>query len=295
MKNESPLVSIIVPTRNRFSLLCEAVSSVNAQSYDNIELVIVDDCSDSPIVCTDFNCENIKVIVVRNDKPSGGAISRNVGFEESTGELICFLDDDDYYHKDKIKILVEKMDSLMCDVVFGRIKKVDKFEGSYFLSDEQCNGEPQLVSSFNYIKKLHTNSSLIKRPCFDVIRFNEDLQKYQDVQVSLELIQNFKVYFIPVVVAFWRQSTEYKRITDMHNKAHVIKTLSAYEALSSYILEKYPKERDLIQHVTSTRLRITIKCALIYKVKSENISTYIKGNLFQSALYCLYYIFMRKS
>lgn len=89
--------SIIIPTRNRPSLLLRAVSSALAGLPRKAEIVVVDDASDIPAgqVLKDALCERIRV--VRNDVPPGGGGSpaRNRGIEQSTGDVLFFLDDDD--------------------------------------------------------------------------------------------------------------------------------------------------------------------------------------------------------
>lgn len=114
MNNINPLVSVIIPTYGRPDLLSRAIDSVLSQSYSDIEIVIVDDNNfDSPerketeSVMKKYLEEN-KIIYVKMTKNSGGAIARNKGVESSTGELICFLDDDDEFLPNKVQLQVEK-------------------------------------------------------------------------------------------------------------------------------------------------------------------------------------------
>ena len=104
-------VSIIVPSykRNR-ELFSRAIESLLAQSYENIEIVVVDDNAKPELLeyrqalydyIQELNSDKIKYI--QNQENLGGALSRNVGIENATGEYITFLDDDDRYLKDKVK------------------------------------------------------------------------------------------------------------------------------------------------------------------------------------------------
>ena len=101
------LVSIIITTYRRSSdQLSRALKSCVEQSFSNIEIVIVDDninlefSSIVQEVVRSFNDSRIRII--KNSKNIGGAESRNKGIEESKGIFISFLDDDDFYLKDKI-------------------------------------------------------------------------------------------------------------------------------------------------------------------------------------------------
>lgn len=92
-----PLVSVIVPTRNRASLLSRALDSVLRQAFDNIELIVVDDASDddTSLVIDSYRQRFSKFQYIRNETRHGGAEARNIGISRANGEFIAFLDDDD--------------------------------------------------------------------------------------------------------------------------------------------------------------------------------------------------------
>jgi glycosyltransferase involved in cell wall biosynthesis len=99
-----PIVSVILPTYNRANLLKRAIRSVLDQTYQDYELIIVDDCStdDTQKVVSEFKDNRIKY--TRLSQNSGGSIKpRKVGTELSTGIYIAVLDDDDYW-ADKNKL-----------------------------------------------------------------------------------------------------------------------------------------------------------------------------------------------
>jgi len=105
------LVSVIVPTYNRRDLIGEALNSVISQTYSNIEIVIVDDgSSDNTREYVEKNfvdfVENgtIKYYYISH---SGIPYSRNVGIEKASGALIAFIDSDDVWEKDKLRLQVD--------------------------------------------------------------------------------------------------------------------------------------------------------------------------------------------
>ena len=103
-------VSIIVPVYNCEKYIKECINSVINQTYKNLEIIIVDDKStdNSLSIINSFNDKRIKVISLKEN--SGVSIARNKGVEVSTGELICFLDSDDYWNKEKIERQVKFID-----------------------------------------------------------------------------------------------------------------------------------------------------------------------------------------
>ena len=93
-----PLVSVIIPLFNREDIVIETIQSVASQSYDVLEIIVVDDCSD------DRGPERVREFADKDDRVSllaGGAghcgapVCRNTGYEQSTGEFVIFLDSDD--------------------------------------------------------------------------------------------------------------------------------------------------------------------------------------------------------
>lgn len=97
------LVSIVMPAYNTGTYIVESIRSVIAQTYQNWELLIVDDCSsDNTIeIIQSFNDERIRLFV--NDVNSGAAVSRNRALREAKGKWIAFLDSDDLWDPKKLE------------------------------------------------------------------------------------------------------------------------------------------------------------------------------------------------
>lgn len=118
-------ISVIVPVYNVEKYLAECIESVIAQTYENWELLLIDDGSDdsSGRMCDEYavNDERIKSV----HKENGGVSSaRNCGLSVCTGELVLFCDSDDWLEKDALKILSEKQEKHDADVVFADICSV---------------------------------------------------------------------------------------------------------------------------------------------------------------------------
>lgn len=100
------LVSVIIPTYNRYDVLFRAINSVINQDHKNIEIIVVDDNYNNlelrnkikQKIANDF--PSVKLIAL--EKHLGGALARNVGVENASGEFLAFLDDDDEYVINKI-------------------------------------------------------------------------------------------------------------------------------------------------------------------------------------------------
>ncbi|NLY18950.1 MAG: glycosyltransferase [Clostridiaceae bacterium] len=102
---ESDLVSVIIPVYNAEKYLAETLDSALGQTYKDIEIVIVDDCStdSSTEIINRYMSNNNNIKYIRNETNQGAAVSRNTGIRYSRGQYIAFLDSDDVWDKTKIE------------------------------------------------------------------------------------------------------------------------------------------------------------------------------------------------
>lgn len=119
-----PLVSVYLPTRNRPALLEQAIRSVFAQTYQNIQLVVVDDGSDDETMAVLQRIGHetraaMSMTVVRLEHAQGACRARNLALEACEGVFATGLDDDDYFLPDRISQLVAAFDPAACSFVFG--------------------------------------------------------------------------------------------------------------------------------------------------------------------------------
>ncbi|MGM0716605.1 MAG: glycosyltransferase family 2 protein [Halobacteriota archaeon] len=113
-RSAPPLVSVVIPTYNRSELIREAVESVYDQTYDRIELIVVDDHSPIPVseTLTEDTPDSIaSMVVLRHDENRGANAARNTGIRRATGEYVAFLDDDDRWETPKVHKQIEAFQS----------------------------------------------------------------------------------------------------------------------------------------------------------------------------------------
>ena len=107
--NNTPLVSVVIPTYGRSNLLGRAIDSVLNQTYGNIEIIVVDDngIGNSHQRQTEEllqkYIERNEIIYIKHQKNSGGSVARNTGIRSSKGEYVALLDDDDEWFPDKLE------------------------------------------------------------------------------------------------------------------------------------------------------------------------------------------------
>ena len=111
----SKKVSIVIPSFNRYSYLLNAIDSIQNQTYENYEIIVVNDGSTEDAYHSSELKSLSKVIHVdRNSTPNWGGSRpavRNYGISEASGDLIAFLDDDDYWLPNKLERQISAMKS----------------------------------------------------------------------------------------------------------------------------------------------------------------------------------------
>lgn len=122
---DKPLVSVIVPTYNRAHILHNALNSLLEQSYNNIEIIVVDDGStdDTAELINRYNNDHIKYFFQQN---TGQAGARNTGLRHATGDIVASLDSDDIWYPNFLEKCVKKLVTDDLDFVFANWDQEDK-------------------------------------------------------------------------------------------------------------------------------------------------------------------------
>ena len=206
-------VSVVIPTYSRANLLPRALESVLNQTYDDFEVIIVDDCSpdNTPKIVKSYSDSRIKYI--RHDRNRGANAARNTGIRSSSGEYLALLDDDDKWLENKLELQISRFEEL--EDSFGLI-----YAGRRIVLNEEVIERyiPQMEGDI-YQRLLRRNvipseTPLIKTECFDQIGlFDNDLRSCQDWDMWLRIAESYKISFVPEVLAvsFWDSSN---RISD---------------------------------------------------------------------------------
>ena len=122
------LVSIITPNYNCARFIAQTIESVLLQTYSQWEMLIVDDCSTdgSYEIALAYAAKDKRITVIRNEKNSGAAVSRNKALEIAQGEFIAFLDSDDLWMPDKLEKQIAFMRENNCDFSFTEYEHIDE-------------------------------------------------------------------------------------------------------------------------------------------------------------------------
>ncbi len=189
----SPFFSIIVPTYNRAHLIGGTIESVIAQSFENWELLVIDDGSTDHTIETveKFSDLRIKYLWKENEERS---VARNKGIELSQGKFVCFLDSDDIWRTNHLQLLFEKIKS-------NDNKKALYFTGmAWNFTDRKQDVIFETPEGKNRIEYIITNqiapstvcipTAILQKEKFNTsLRINEDVELFARIATKLELIQ----------------------------------------------------------------------------------------------------------
>ena len=191
-KEGKPLVTVIIPTYKRLKKLKRAVKSVYNQTYDNIEIIIVND--DPKIDIEHFLSLKNNIIIINHKKNQGGAAARNSGIESASGKYIAFLDDDDIFIKNKIEKSVKSMENLNNEwigIYSWWIKKDNRKLIKSFIEGDLSLA----LLTFNRKLNLGGTTSLFLRS--DIVKsiggFDNSYIRHQDLEFLLRICRKGKI------------------------------------------------------------------------------------------------------
>ena len=123
----SELVSIIIPVYNVLDFLVDCIESVRKQTYENTEIIIVDDGSNdgSEVICDNYKKIDDRIKVI-HQKNAGLSNARNVGVQEALGEYVLFVDSDDVIHSQMLEVLYDTLLVNNAEMAFCSYKKVEE-------------------------------------------------------------------------------------------------------------------------------------------------------------------------
>lgn len=267
MKN--PKISVIVSVYNTEKYIEKCLDSLLNQTYSNIEIVVINDCS------TDGSLKILKkyakkydnMILIENKENKGLSYSRNIGLEKATGEYIGYIDSDDYVDSTYYEQMMKAIKKEKSEIAIADMKIVYE-DGSFpdYVS-KGCNGE---VNTLNIIKNGLAASAcnkLFKREIIEKYKFsegklNEDLAVILPSIVAakkISYVENNNYYYVQHTGSiqnsrfsdrrfdiFYGVELTLKRIKGCKNYAKISQAI-IYEQLIVLLIYVIPKEKNLIR------------------------------------------------
>lgn len=189
------MISVIIPSYNRARTILASVRSVLQQTYTDVEVWVVDDCSTDHTEEVLAGIHDDRLHYFRLEKNSGACAARNAGIEKATGSYIAFNDSDDQWHKDKLEKQLAFLKENQADVVTCAMAVKDE-QGNFLHDFPQGVAEgPVTYQQLLAYNCTSTQVMMGKAECFKSVRFDPAMPRMQDWDELLRLVQRYKVCF----------------------------------------------------------------------------------------------------
>jgi glycosyltransferase involved in cell wall biosynthesis len=214
VQSSSP-VSVIIPTYNRAHLVGRAIRSVLAQTYEDWECIMVDDCStdDTEAVVKGFSDPRIRY--VRREKNGGGSAARNTGIREARGKYLAFLDSDDEWRTQKLEKQIhifEASDLSNVGLVYCGASMI--YDRWVEVHRPRCRGNTAYRALLKSDPIGSTSRVMIeRRVLLEVGGFDEALPARQDHDLWLRIAEYYQVDFSPECLVILHRGETESRIT----------------------------------------------------------------------------------
>lgn len=260
----NPLVSIIVTTYAGSGVLARSISSVLQQTYQNWELIVVDDNNPETVErrITEQLMKNYvndkRIRYIKHEKNRNGSAARNTGIRNAKGFYIAFLDDDDVYFPSRIEhCVVELQSHPECDSVLTNVIVTDGSEVIDVI--EQANHTDPLRDMF-FGNPLGTGSNLfITKKAIDLLDgFDESFLRRQDVEFMIRFYKKFKSVYVnenlvaKIVEKRKNIKIDYQKFRGIEK--HFISTF--YDTIYCYLDEK--DRKDYLNHTYTVLFRMAL-------------------------------------
>ena len=235
-------VTIIIPTYNRAQSITKAIKSVLNQTYQNIEVLVVDDGS------TD-NTEDIVKKIIKQDNRlkyisqinQGAPTARNTGIKYAQGDYIAFNDSDDTWEPQKLIKQVDILNKDLADVVFCKLKFTDAKNKINLIPKNQEEG-----IIINNLMGIGTQTLIGKRKVFREFSFDPIMPRFQDLELLLRITKKYRLYCLNEGLVNYTVNSD----SISNNVSHLLKANKLILTKFPTLLKDWPMVAKGIQNVT---------------------------------------------
>lgn len=229
---QGKLISVVIPTYNRKEKLLKCLESVLAQTYKNIEVIVVDDGSQDGTEELFKNISDSRVKYFRYDTNKGACYARNYGAQRSLGDLLAFQDSDDIWHEDKLEKQYEFLVKSGADMCFCGMNRVAGNGILFYFPVHKFHQETAL-EDFLTENRAGTQTMLMHRYVWDALKFDEQILRYQDWDFGIRAAAGYQLSYLPEALV--------ESEVDMDSISSIVKSYP-------HLLYLYEKHRELYEH-----------------------------------------------
>lgn len=281
-----PLISVIIPVYNPGKHLYKCLESIINQTYDNLEIVLVNDGStdESAEICLNYAQQDKRIKYIYQEN-KGVSRARNVGIDNSSGDYYSFIDSDDYLELDTYEYLVDLIQEHQVDAVnYEYYITYKDNEVTHRIKDESYGYFERAKAQYQLVYNVaFAWNKLFSREIIEEIKFNEEILRGEDsLFARMAFDRANSVWFDSRPLIHYVQSEE----SAVRGKFRVsqLTALELYDIYYPFYQEKYP---ELLNKFASNMASLLI--SLYYDMWSDNVEyTKEQGKVYDT--YCKYYM-----
>lgn len=274
-------VSIIIPVYNVEDYVGRCLESIINQTYTNIEIIVINDCStdNSLKVIKMYEEKFDKISIINLEKNTGVSNARNLGIKKATGKYIMFCDSDDWYEKDAVEILLQEAEKNNADFVIGN-HYITKKNSKKVVNISKCFKEKN-ISKQEIVAYMNLSSSvkLMKRDLFidNNILYSIDIKRCEEFTVIPVI-----AYLAKNPIAIDNVIYNYYQRSNSASNTKVTDT-SFFQITFERFIEKIDKEKykeeiefRAINHLLYGELLVMLKSGMDKKEMINKIDSFLK-------------------
>lgn len=248
-----PLVSIAIPSYNHDKYISDAINSVLNQTFNDFELIIIDDGStdNSREIIRNHQREDGRIRTIFHENNQGIAKTINEIISIAQGKYIALLCSDDVWFKNKLEEQIKILDENDDLVIWSEGLIIDSYGKSkefFFTENENASDKKksgQILDDLLQCNYIFSSSIIVKRDNIKNIGFDENLTYLNDFKTMLGLAANYEYYFIPEPLACYRLHGKNTILSD-EPRWHKDKIIFLNEILSDYESKLTNKSKNII-------------------------------------------------
>lgn len=232
-------VTVIMPVYNAQKYIKHAIDSILNQTYENFELLVIDDASTDSSLDIIKQCQDKRIRVVRNEKNMGIAATRNLGIQLCKTEYIALMDDDDIALTTRFEKEVSFLDKNPdVDVVGGHLRVIDQ-NGQDLNKQWTVNLNPKYIKAFFLLGNNVANGTAMFRKNFIdqyQIRYQDNYFGAEDYRFWVECSLHGKIANLDEVLLYWR--TGHNNETGRVNQSRIKEREEVISSIHTYALNE---------------------------------------------------------
>ncbi|MDD2980728.1 MAG: glycosyltransferase family 2 protein [Hespellia sp.] len=174
------LVSVVIPVYNRADCIGKCLESVFAQSYSNIEVIVVDDGSSDHLAERMKSVKDSRLKFLSYHLNKGACYARNYGAQHASGQYIAFQDSDDTWRPQKLEKQLKFLEACDADMVFCAMNRIPDRGKSFKFPVHAFDNRKDALSQILYENRVSTQTMFMKRETWEAVKFDETVRRYQD-------------------------------------------------------------------------------------------------------------------